>query len=60
MNDYFNSDQFREDYNNILKSILLLSKKMESVATEIRQLRIAQTTKLTNAPQLPSIFLDDE
>lgn len=60
MNDYFNSDQFREDYNNILKSILLLSKKMESVATEIRQLRIAQTTNLTNAPQLPSIFLDDE
>lgn len=60
MNDYFNSDQFREDYNNILKSILLLSKKMELVATEIRQLRIAQTTNLTNAPQLPSIFLDDQ
>jgi hypothetical protein len=60
MSDYFDSKQYRKDYNNILQSLLLLSQKIESVATEIRQLRIAQTTNLTNAPQHPQIFLDDD
>lgn len=60
MNDYFNSKQFRDDYTTMLKALLLISQKVESVATEIRQLRIAQTTNLTNGPQMPSIFLDEE
>lgn len=60
MNDYFGSDQYREDYTNILKALLLMTKRIELISTEIRQLRIAQTTNLTNAPHLPSIFPDDQ
>lgn len=60
MSDYFASEQYREDYINILKAMLLISKKIEALSIEVRQLRIAQTTNLTNAPQMPKIFLDDE
>jgi hypothetical protein len=60
MNNYFASEQYREDYNNVLKALLLLSKKIESLSTEIRQLRTAQTMNLTNAPHMPVLFPDDE
>lgn len=61
MADYFSSIQFREDYNNLLKSMLLLSKKMDQIALEIHQLRVAQTMNLNNAPDhRPTIFTDDD
>lgn len=61
MADYFSSIQFREDYNNLLKSLLLLSKKMDQITLEIHQLRVAQTMNLNNAPDYrPTIFTDDD
>lgn len=61
MADYFSSLQFREDYNNLLKSMLLLSKKMDQIALEIHQLRVAQTMNLGHAPDhRPSIFTDED
>jgi hypothetical protein len=35
MTDYFNSRGFQTDFNNLLKSLLLISKKLETVATEL-------------------------
>lgn len=60
MTNYFDGEQYRQDYNNMLKAMLLLSKKIEQVSLEIRQLRVAQTTNLSNAPHMPSIFLDGD
>lgn len=50
MADYFKSLQYREDYTNMLKAILLLTKKMESISEELRLLRMqnAQSNSQNN------------
>lgn len=35
MTDYFNSRGFQTDFNNLLKSLLLISKKLEDVTAEL-------------------------
>lgn len=60
MADYFSSVQFRDDFNNLLKSLLLMSKKMDQIALEIHQLRVAQTMNLGNAPDHRSTIFSDE
>jgi hypothetical protein len=36
---YFESNGWRQDYNNLLKSLLLISKKLEDVTAELKALR---------------------
>jgi len=36
---YFESNGWRQDFNNLLKSILLISKKLEDVTAELAALR---------------------
>lgn len=36
---YFESNGWRQDYNNLLKSLLLISKKLEDLTNEVRVLR---------------------
>lgn len=45
---YFESKQYREDYTNILKSLLLLTKKMEEITEELRLFRTQLFTAHTN------------
>lgn len=35
MTDYFNSRGFQTDFNNLLKSLLLISRKLEDVTAEL-------------------------
>ena len=39
MTDYFNSRGFQTDFNNLLKSLLLISKKLEGVTTELSEIK---------------------
>ena len=36
---YFESNGFQKDFNNLLKSILLVSKKIEELTIEVRSIR---------------------
>ena len=36
---YFESNGFQKDFNNLLKSILLVSKKLEELTLEVRLIR---------------------
>lgn len=38
MSEYFESQQFRQDFTNLLKSILLISKKLEEVSNQLATL----------------------
>ena len=37
--NYFESDRFEKDFNNLFKSILLVSKKIEELTIEVRSIR---------------------
>lgn len=39
MSDYFMTNGFTRDFNNLLKSILLISKRLEELTDEVRALR---------------------
>lgn len=39
MSDYFATNGFTRDFNNLLKSILLISKRLEELTDEVRALR---------------------
>jgi len=39
MSDYFMTNGFKQDFTNLLKSLLLISKKLETLADEVRMLR---------------------
>ena len=39
MSDYFMTNGFKQDFNNLLKSILLISKRLEELTNEVRALR---------------------
>jgi hypothetical protein len=39
MSDYFMTNGFTRDFNNLLKSILLISKRLEELTEEVRALR---------------------
>jgi hypothetical protein len=36
---YFESNGFQKDFNNLLKSILLVSKRLEELTIEVRSIR---------------------
>jgi hypothetical protein len=38
MTEYFDSSDFRKDFNNLLKSIILISQKLDNVSTELSNL----------------------
>ena len=46
--DYFKTKQYREDYTNILKALLLLSQKLENVTEELRLHRTQLLSDHTN------------
>lgn len=46
--NYFESKQYREDYTNILKALLLLTKKMEEITEELRLSRTQMLSAHTN------------
>lgn len=39
MSEYFMTNGFKQDFNNLLKSLLLISKKLEALTDEVRSLR---------------------
>jgi hypothetical protein len=41
MTDYFNSRGFQTDFNNLLKSLLLISKKLEDVTAELSGIKVS-------------------
>jgi len=45
MSEYFESQQFRQDFNNLLKSIILISKRLEQV-TDVLLILSHATEKL--------------
>ena len=47
MSEYFESQQFRQDFNNLLKSIVLISKRLEEVSDALATLN-NNTEKLVN------------
>lgn len=46
--DYFKTKQYREDYTNILKALLLLTQKLENVTEELRLTRTQLLSANTN------------
>lgn len=38
MSQYFDSSEFRKDFNNLLKSIILISHKLENVVDQLASL----------------------
>ena len=42
MSDYFTTNGFKQDFTNLLKSILLISKRLEDLTAEVRLLRGAE------------------
>lgn len=54
MADYFNSVGFQQDFNNLIKSLLLISKKLESVTAELEGIKQVlnreNTTELVTPP----------
>ena len=48
MTDYFNSRGFQTDFNNLLKSLLLISKKLEDVTAELAGIK--QSLNKENQP----------
>ena len=41
MSDYFMTNGWKQDFTNLLKSILLISKRLEELTNEVRSLREA-------------------
>ena len=39
MSDYFMTNGFKQDFTNLLKSILLISNRLEDLTNEVRALR---------------------
>lgn len=54
MTDYFNSVGFQKDFNNLVKSLLLISRKLEDVTAELagikQVLNKENTTELVTPP----------
>lgn len=55
MTDYFQTKGFQQDFNNLLKSLLLISKKLESVTAELAGIKESlnkenNTDKLVTPP----------
>jgi len=52
---YFESQQFRDDFTTLIKSMLLISKKLEDLTGQIEFLKEGiledKTTKLVTPPQ---------
>lgn len=42
MSDYFMTNGFKQDFTNLLKSILLISKRLEELTAEVKLLRGAE------------------
>lgn len=40
---YFESQAWQQDYTNILKSLILISKRLEQLTDEIREIRLSIT-----------------
>lgn len=47
MTDYFNSKGFREDFTNLLKSLVLISKRLEDLTAEVSEIRYHLTVDHT-------------
>lgn len=46
MTDYFSTKGFREDFTNLLKSLLLISKRIEDLTAEISEVNDILRTNL--------------
>lgn len=51
MADYFNSQGYREDYGNLLKALLLISRKLEALTEELSGIK-ENLNKENNADKL--------
>ena len=51
MTDYFNSQGYREDYRNLLKALLLISRKLEALTEELSGIK-ENLNKENNADKL--------
>lgn len=52
MTDYFNSRGFQTDFNNLLKSLLLISRKLEDVTAELAGIKESLTKENNTDNQL--------
>jgi hypothetical protein len=55
MTDYFNTKGFQQDFNTLIKSLLLISKKLEGVTAELAEIKQGlnkETTPLVTPPQI--------
>lgn len=52
MTDYFNSRGFQTDFNNLLKSLLLISRKLEDVTAELAGIKEGLTKENNTDNQL--------
>lgn len=54
MTDYFNSRGFQQDFSNLIKSLLLISRKLEGVTAELADIKQVlnreNTTELVTPP----------
>lgn len=46
MTDYFNSKAFRDDFTNLLKSLVLISKRIEELTLQVSQISDSFQTNL--------------
>lgn len=55
MADYFKTQGYQQDFNTLIKSLLLISKKLEGVTAELSEIKQSlnkETTALVTPPQI--------